>query len=238
MIRKPVLIYFLLFFVLGISAGAQNKFIQAINSDARNMKKYNGERYCPNFEFTDTAGNKVTLDQFKGRNILVNLWFIGCMPCMAEIPFEKAMYKRFSEDTTLTFLNICVRQKNFEHWKSFTSYYEMPGIHLMIDENTMDSLGSDKIARILKTDAFPTYILLNSKLQISGYAIPAPSDEIQLDYILDHLKTGRSVPDLYKDFHTQMQHLSTKDTGSKLYQWIKEFYKQEPMEYFMERSSN
>jgi thiol-disulfide isomerase/thioredoxin len=237
MTSKRALIYFILFPLLAINTAAQNKVAQAINSDARRMKKYNGEVYCSNFQFIDTAGKKVTLDQFKGRNILVNLWFIGCMPCMAEIPFEKKMYNRFSQDTNLTFLNICIRQKNFEHWKSFTSYYEMPGIQLMIDENVIDSLG-DKIYRILKTESFPTYLLLNSKLQISGYNIPAPSDEIQIDYILFHLKTGRKVADLYKEFMSQMQGFNAYDTGSKLYQWIKEFYKQEPMDYFMERAAN
>src|SRR5436189_3271099 len=119
---------------------AQNKTKQAVNSTMREMKKYNGELYCPRLSFIDTSGKKVTLDQFRGKNILVNLWFIGCMPCFSEIPFEKAMYNRFNTDTTLTLLNICVIPAGYERWRDFIENYEMAGTHLMMDEHTVDSL--------------------------------------------------------------------------------------------------
>jgi thiol-disulfide isomerase/thioredoxin len=234
--RKLTVIFPLVLLLCACCVNAQNKTQQVTNSIAKNLKKYNGQQYCPSVEFFDTSGTKVRLDQFKGKNILVNLWFIGCMPCFSEIPFERELQKRFADDTTFMLLNICVVPANMLRWKQFIKYNNMAGQHLMMDESVIDSLGTDKTGQLLRARSFPTYILLNSSLKIIGYELPEPSSEIQLDYIIDHLKSGRTVPELYKEVMSGLQHFDAKNTGSTFYQWMKEFYKQDPVQYFTEKS--
>lgn len=40
----------------------------------------------PNIQFQDASGQPVTLDSFKGRVVLLNLWATWCQPCRKEMP--------------------------------------------------------------------------------------------------------------------------------------------------------
>ena len=43
-------------------------------------------RPAPQTAFTDGAGRSVSLADFRGRVVLVNLWATWCQPCIAEMP--------------------------------------------------------------------------------------------------------------------------------------------------------
>lgn len=46
----------------------------------------NYERVAPNFTLTDTRGHTVSLDQFRGKVVVLNFWTKTCGPCMEEMP--------------------------------------------------------------------------------------------------------------------------------------------------------
>jgi len=43
-------------------------------------------RRVPDLTFFDGAGDKKTLDQWRGRAVLLNLWATWCVPCRRELP--------------------------------------------------------------------------------------------------------------------------------------------------------
>ncbi len=45
------------------------------------------------FTLQDTAGKSHTLEQYKGKWVLVNLWATWCSPCLKEIPEFAALYE-------------------------------------------------------------------------------------------------------------------------------------------------
>ena len=49
---------------------------------------------APDFAFTDPAGKRVTLADFRGRPVLVNLWATWCAPCIKEMPTLDALAAR------------------------------------------------------------------------------------------------------------------------------------------------
>ena len=48
--------------------------------------------------FTDGDGNPMSLADFKGKTVLLNLWATWCAPCIAEFPELQALHEEFSDD--------------------------------------------------------------------------------------------------------------------------------------------
>ncbi len=45
-----------------------------------------GRPPAPEISFSDAAGNSLSLEDFRGRTVLVNLWATWCAPCVEEMP--------------------------------------------------------------------------------------------------------------------------------------------------------
>ena len=52
----------------------------------------------PNMKFTGPGGESVTLADFKGRTILLNVWATWCAPCIKEMPTLDALQKELGSD--------------------------------------------------------------------------------------------------------------------------------------------
>jgi thiol-disulfide isomerase/thioredoxin len=48
----------------------------------------------PNLAFQDAAGKPLTLDHWRGRTVLLNLWATWCVPCRKEMPALDALEQR------------------------------------------------------------------------------------------------------------------------------------------------
>jgi thiol-disulfide isomerase/thioredoxin len=58
--------------------------VAAVNVAKRPLK-------VPDLDFTDSSGKKLTLADFKGRTVLLNLWATWCVPCRKEMPTLDAL---------------------------------------------------------------------------------------------------------------------------------------------------
>src|SRR6266446_6530438 len=55
---------------------------------------------APTVSLVDLAGNTVSLSEFAGRLVLINLWATWCEPCLREMPSLERMQSRRSEEHT------------------------------------------------------------------------------------------------------------------------------------------
>ena len=53
---------------------------------------------APGFQLEDTAGNKVALEDLRGKVVLVNFWATWCPPCRAEMPSMEKLNEAMADD--------------------------------------------------------------------------------------------------------------------------------------------
>jgi peroxiredoxin len=65
-------------------------------------------RSAPKFTLTDSKGQQVSLDQYKGKVVILNFWTTNCGPCMAEMPelAELAKILKDRPDTALVTVSV------------------------------------------------------------------------------------------------------------------------------------
>ena len=56
---------------------------------------------APAVSFVDLAGNTVSLAEFAGKFVLVNLWATWCEPCLREMPSLERMQSRLGDKITV-----------------------------------------------------------------------------------------------------------------------------------------
>jgi thiol-disulfide isomerase/thioredoxin len=92
-IAVPVKVHFLLFILLLLAAG----FGALKYQNDKTPKVPVQTLKLPVIEFYDKSGQKVTLESFRGKVVLVNLWATWCPPCVAELPSLNRLQERLSD---------------------------------------------------------------------------------------------------------------------------------------------
>ncbi len=89
---------------------------------------------APNFELFDINGRVVTLDDYRGRVLLLNFWQTTCAPCIKELPD----FADFAADQGAT--GAAVLAVNFDETTQMVSDFfvehEISGIHVAFDPNS------------------------------------------------------------------------------------------------------
>ena len=52
---------------------------------------------APNFTLKNLDGKEISLNQFRGKHVLINFWATWCGPCKIEMPSLEALYERFKD---------------------------------------------------------------------------------------------------------------------------------------------
>ncbi len=60
-----------------------------------NEKKAEVGYLAPEFSLINLEGNRVGLESFRGKVVLINFWATWCVPCLIEMPSLEKLYRRF-----------------------------------------------------------------------------------------------------------------------------------------------
>lgn len=63
---------------------------------------------APNFTFPTLGGRSVSLSDYRGKVVLVNIWATWCPPCRAETPSLEKLYQRFKSDDKFKLLAVSI----------------------------------------------------------------------------------------------------------------------------------
>mgnify|MGYP003340388550 CR=1 FL=1 len=65
-------------------------------SESVALKPLDKRQSAPKFELKDANGAKVTIEEYKGKVVLLNFWATWCEPCREEMPAMQRLEKRFA----------------------------------------------------------------------------------------------------------------------------------------------
>lgn len=88
---------------------------------------------APDFTFRDLNHKEISLSQYKGKVVLLNLWSITCPPCIEEVPYLEKLYQIMKEEKDFHLLTVNTNRGETEN--EVRPFVEKHGInfHVLVD---------------------------------------------------------------------------------------------------------
>jgi thiol-disulfide isomerase/thioredoxin len=127
------------------------------------INRFSPAKTLPDFSFADANNQTLTLDNFKGKSIILNLWAEWCKPCVAELPELDLLEDIIGKDN-ITIIPVSIGNSTASEVQDFYDSLSIKNLAVYIDQNTYQSLAAIGI---------PTTILINKEgkevARINGY---------------------------------------------------------------------
>jgi peroxiredoxin len=133
-------------------------------------------RMAPAFAVTTIDGQRVSLDDLKGKVVLVDFWATWCQPCREALPHVREIAKKF-QDQPLVVLSVSV-DTDEEKWKDFVAKNEMTWLQYR------DAGFTGPIARMFSVQAIPHTFTIDAEGVLQDEHIGDASIEGKLKKLL------------------------------------------------------
>lgn len=107
-----------------LATGLMNPDVEEISQERSNENENKGEAVTMsdpiqadfNFKLIDREGNTISLEDFKGKVIFMNMWATWCPPCIAEMPSIDKLHEEMGDEVAFIMLSL---DDDFEKAKDF-----------------------------------------------------------------------------------------------------------------------
>jgi thiol-disulfide isomerase/thioredoxin len=131
------------------------------------------------FTLPDTAGKLVSMKDFKGKVVLIDVWATWCGPCKAEFPYLKEIEEEYKDNANMVFVGISTDKiEKKDSWLNLIQNEKPGGIQLI------DDLGK-AFARKYGITAIPRFMLIDKQGRWMEVRCPRPSDKDNLKKYLN-----------------------------------------------------
>ncbi len=125
----------------------------------------------PKFNYPNTEGKNISLDDLKGGYVYVDVWATWCAPCKREIPYLKEIQAEF-KDKDISFVSLSIdKMEHKDKWLNMVKEEQLSGIQIMADKD----FRSDFVTAY-NINAIPRFILIDKEGNILNANAPRPSD--------------------------------------------------------------
>jgi len=134
------------------------------------MEKIKKGEKAPIFSCLNLDRNTVSLADFKGKYVYIDIWATWCGACRKEIQILEELKVKYSKKD-IVFVSISI-DNDFEKWKQFVKQNHMTGIQLISDEK-------NPVQNTYMTNGAPYFILIDKEQKIINSRAPRPSMNIE-----------------------------------------------------------
>lgn len=130
-----------------------SKTSQNCPNDA-NQKTRPDQGFCaPNFRLPDQTGEIQELHQNNGKPTLINFWATWCDPCLTELPYLEAAYKKHGDQVNFWMINATSTEPNEKEVFKFIDKYKYTFPILLDERETNVAFGQYKLVGLPVTIA-------------------------------------------------------------------------------------
>ena len=123
-----------------------------------------------NFSLKDTKDKTVSLSDFKGKVVVLDIWAMWCAPCLAEKPFFQKIEEEFKDRDDIVFIGVShdgLTKKDV--WKNFVAKKGWKNIELIANYD-------ESIGKYYKVEGIPRLMIFDKEGKIVTVDAPRPSD--------------------------------------------------------------
>ena len=132
-----------------------------------------------NFSLPDTSGRLVSMKDFKGKVIFIDVWATWCGPCREQFPYLKEIEEEYKDNQDIVFLGISLdKLKDKQKWLKAIQKEKLPGIQLL------DDFGKS-FGQKYDISAIPRFLLIDKEGKWIEIRCPKPEAKEELKRYLD-----------------------------------------------------
>lgn len=140
----------------------------------KNRKAYAGAMPgtdLSHFTFRDASGKEVSLADFKGYYIFIDMWSTGCNPCIGEIPYLRDLEKRLA-GKPIVWISVSLDLQK-QVWLDFLKKNKMTGIQLLCDKGF-----KHPFVKQIGLSGIPRFLLLDQEGKVIDVNTLRPSNPV------------------------------------------------------------
>ncbi|MBK8955059.1 MAG: TlpA family protein disulfide reductase [Saprospiraceae bacterium] len=166
-----------------LSSSKEKPHQEMLEKAYRNAERLAVGQPAPQFSLVDLNGQKVSLSDFKGKVVYMDIWASWCGPCVREIPFAKKLEEAL-HGKDIVFLNVSI-DENLESWKKIIKDKDIKGIHV-------NSKGGSEaeFSKLYNVSGIPKYFIIDKNGLIANNNPQRPSGNVkeELEALLEENK--------------------------------------------------
>jgi len=122
------------------------------------------------FNLPDTAGKIHSLNDFKGKVVLLDFWEVGCVPCIHAVPYADKIQDSL-KGTDFKMVSVCCHSDD-KYWKIFINKFNWQGLQLSSHDKSEEQYG---------VSGYPHYVLVDKKGIIRDPDASLESDALKIE---------------------------------------------------------
>jgi len=123
-----------------------------------------------NFNLKDVHDKIYTLDSFKGKVLVLDMWAMWCAPCLAEKPVMEKIAEGYKDRNDIAFVGVSVDGLNRRDvWKNFVEKRGFTTIELL-------SNATESIQKYYRIEGIPRFLIFDRTGKIVTVDAPRPSE--------------------------------------------------------------
>ena len=126
---------------------------------------------APNFVAKDIKGNLISLYDFKGKLIYIDVWATWCSPCVKEMPYLKEIKHHFKDNSDVVIMSVST-DKDKAKWERFVKNNKLSGVHLRVEGKH-----SENMQRAYGIYGLPTFLLIGKDGKVITESATRPSEK-------------------------------------------------------------